>query len=181
MNYIIRNPRFTCLTFIGIFLSLLAPIMAETLQLPKDQPIYSLDLPEGWTQEMDKDGDFKCAPSDQSSGPYTMQIIAMPAIQTKTEMKEKLPPLAKSMGETTKQTEFEVGDLEDSKNGNEVPFTGLRADGKTPEGDSKVTVLQAFEPQPGKWYVILTVGTEAADTAHNDAYEAIYDSIQSIK
>lgn len=105
----------------------------------------------------------------------------MPAVESKDDMKSRITALAKQMGEATKQTEFEVGDLEDSKNDHGVIFTGLRADGKTPEGTDKVTVMHAFEPQKGKWFVILTVGSEKADTAHSDEYDAIYDSVQAFK
>ena len=169
------------LYFASLAVSFALPAFADTVKVPADAPVYSLDLPDGWKHEVDKDGDLICTPGDTASGPYELRVIAMPAVHSKDDMKSRLSPLAKSMGEATKQTEFEVGDLEDTKNENGVEFTGLRADGKTPEGEDKVTVMHAFEPQKEKWYVILTVGTEKADTAHDDEYSAIYDSIQPIK
>ena len=165
----------------SLVVNIALPAFADTVKVPADAPVYSLNLPDGWKHESDKDGDLICTPADTTSGPYVVRVIAMPAVHSKDDMKSRLPALAKSMGETTKQTEFEVGDLEDTKNDNGVEFTGLRADGKTPEGENKVTVLHAFEPQKEKWFVILTVGTEKADTAHDDEYSAIYDSIQPIK
>ena len=169
--------KITLLAMAFISLGLIAHSSADTIKVPKDKPVFVLDLPDGWTHTADKDGDLSCEPGDKSD--YSLQVI-LTDVTTKADMKKALPILAKSIGSKAKMTEIEVGDVEDSSNGNKVPFTGVRADGKL--GDVPlVIILHAFEPVKGKWYVLFTVGTDKSDKAHEDDYNSIYDSIQTLK
>ena len=161
-----------------VALGLVAAAPADTLKVPKASPVFVLDLPDGWTHTADKDGDITCEPATKDG--YSFQVIATSDVTTKADMKEALPQLAKAIAAKSKLTDLEVGDIEDSTNGNKVPFTGLRADAKS-GNTALVIILHAFEPKKGKWYVILTVGTEETDKAHEDDYTAIYDSIQTLK
>ena len=152
---------------------------AGTVKLPKSGSYFSVDLPDGWTYEFDKDGDITCEPDDKSG--YSLQIISVPDVTTKAEMKTTLPEVAKAIASKGKTlSDLEIGDIEDSTNGHKIPFTGLRADGKH-DGVAIVLILHAFEPKKGKWFVLLTVGGEKADKAHNDDYDAIFDSINTLK
>lgn len=152
---------------------------ADTMKVPKEKPVFIIEIPDGWSHKVDKDGDLECAPASAKDN-YSLQVISASDVKTKAEMKAALPKLAKSLGEKGGMKDIELGDVEDSKNAQNVPFTGIRADGKS--GDvALVVILHAFEPQKGKWYVLLTVGTEETDTAHEKDYDAIFDSISALK
>ncbi|MDQ6625381.1 MAG: hypothetical protein M3Y69_04445 [Verrucomicrobiota bacterium] len=155
----------------------LSALSAATLKLPQDHPVFVIDIPDGWTHETDKNGIFVCTPEPT----YSLQIFPL-GDGTKTEIKSQLPEAAKSFAEKMKLTDVVIGDVEESKNENKIDFTGLRLDGNAAENKTAlVLIFHAFQPTKGKWYVILTVGSEASDKAHDEEYESIYDSIQTLK
>ncbi len=154
------------------------PVSADTLKVPKDKPVFSIDIPDGWSHVVDKDGDITCEPANKDG--YELLLLALPDIHTKAALKSYLPELVKSISTKGKGTGLELGDVEDSTNGNDIHFTGVRADGKT-GGVPMVYIFHAFEPQKGKWYVFFTVGSETVDKAHSDEYDTITASIEAVK
>lgn len=159
---------------------IVSPVSAETLKLPKGQSEFVMDLPDGWSHEMDQAGFVSCAPPDNSKGPYALIVVAMPDAHSKADVKKQLPGFAKDFAAGAKVTDLETAEIDDIKNSNGVSFIGLAGSGKKKDLTATI-VVQAFEPQKGKWYVIFTLGSEAADKAYSDDYATITDSIQPVK
>lgn len=155
----------TCISFVGVSTS-----AAGKIKFPRDEPTFILELPEGWQHAPDKDGNLDCHPSDDSE--YTMSILILKGLSSEKELKAALPKIASGMAEAAKIKKFELGDIDSSKNGNDVRFMGIRGDGKV-EGVDFVVLVHAFQPQKGKFYAIITAGSKRAD----DKYEKDYDSI----
>lgn len=158
------------------------PASADTLKVPKEKTEFVMDFPDGWTHQMEKDGTIVCLPPDKSKGFYILMVLDLPDVHSKAEVKKQLPVLAKDFAASQKITGVETAEIEDLKNTNGVPFTGFVGSGTDKDGKTPViVVLHAFEPKKGKWYVVVTLGSEAADKAYSDDYETITDSIQPLK
>jgi hypothetical protein len=173
-----RGSFLTLLTVTGLFFGAFSTADARPIKFPKEEPTFSLTLPEKWTSKTDKDGNLDCDPEDDSG--YYFGVLLLEGITDKGALKELLPAVAKKMAAGAKIKNLELGDIETSKNDHKVSFTGRSAEGKS-DGVKFVIVLHAFEPQKGKFYAIMTIGTKEADTKHEKAYEAIYSSIQPLE
>jgi hypothetical protein len=166
------------LTVIGVFLSSVGALEARPIKFPKEEPTFTLTLPEDWTSKADKDGNLDCDPGDDSG--YYFGIVLLEGVTDKATLKELLPTVAKKMALGAKIKRLTLGDMETTKNENKVSFTGIRGDGKS-EGVEWVIVLQGFEPQKGKFYAIMTIATKEVDEKHEKDFEAIYDSITPLE
>ena len=164
---------FTCLSFAGARTS-----VDGKVKFPADEPTFTVEFPAGWTYEADKDGNLDCNPGGDSE--YTMSILILKDVKTEKDLKALVPKLADSMASGAKIKNFEVGDVESSTNGNGIRFTGIRGDGKA-EGTDFVVLVHAFEAKKGKFYAIVTAGSEKADTKHEKEYDAITASIESLQ
>jgi hypothetical protein len=168
----------TLLTVIGLSFGAVCAADARPIKFPKEEPTFTLTLPEEWTSKTDKDGNLDCDPGDDSG--YYFGIILMEGVSDKASVKELLPEVAKKMAAGAKIKNLELGDVESSKNEQKVAFVGISGEGKS-AGVDYVVVLQAFEPQKGKFYAIMTIGTKKADKKHESDYEAIYSSITPLE
>lgn len=168
----------TLLTVIGLSFGAVAAADARPIKFPKEEPTFTLTLPEEWTSKTDKDGNLDCDPGDDSG--YYFGIILMEDVTDKATVKELLPTVAKKMAAGAKIKNLELGDIEVTKNEQKVSFIGISGEGKA-AGVDYVVVLHAFEAKKGKFYVIMTIGTKAADKKHEDDYEAIYSSITPLE
>ena len=166
----------SALTLTGI----VNPASADTLKLPKEKPEFTLDLPDGWTHEAKSGGMVNCAPPDNSKGYYALFVTDMADVHSKADAKKKLSVIAKDFAAGANITDLQTADMDDLKNSNDVPFTGLVGKGMKKDLVA-VVVVHAFEVQKGKWYVIMTLGTEAGDKAYSDEYTSIVDSVQPLK
>ena len=158
----------------------IAPASADNLKIPKDKPVFALDLPDGWTNTVTPDGVTVCAPPDNSKGYYTLMLMPMPDVHSQADAKKQLPAAAKDFAAGSKITDLQTADMEDLKNSNDVSFNGLVGKGMKKDLVA-VIVVSAFEAQKGKWYMVVTLGTEAGDKAYSDEYTAMVDSIQPLK
>jgi hypothetical protein len=152
--------------------------VAGRIKFPNNDPTFTLELPAKWTFEDDKDGNLNCYPNDDSG--YVFTIMALEHINSQKELKEALPDLAKSGGEGGKVKDFQLGKIETSKNDNGVSFMGVTGDGKV-EGEGFLIVVHGFEAPKGKFYAIVTAGSEKADSKHTKNYDAIFDSIEPLE
>lgn len=155
-----------------------AASFADKLEVPQSDPVFSFEVPTDWKPRIDKDGDVSFEITDKSG--YYMLLIASVGDSDKKTMQKRLPDEAKSFATKMNMTDLEPGDVEVTKNDHGVEFVGIRVDGKR-KGDATVVVVHAFETKKGKWYAIFTAGHEAADKAHSDEYDSIYDSIETLK
>ena len=168
---------FTLLMFACLPLAGARPSADGKVKFPNDEPTFTVEFPANWTYQADKDGNLDCDPGDKSG--YTMSILPLPGIHSEKELKAALPKLANSMAGGAKLTDFELGDIDTSTNGNDVHFAGIRGDGKV-EGIDFVVLVHGFEAKKGKFYAIVTAGTKKADKQHEKDYDSITASIQPL-
>ncbi len=148
------------------------------VKFPADEPTFTVEFPAGWTCKADKDGNLDCDPGDDSG--YVLSILLLNEIGSTKELKAMLPKLATSMAEGAKIKNFQLGDVETSTNGNELPFTGVTGDGKV-EGIDFVVMVHAFEPKKGKFYAFVTAASAEEDKKHEKQYDEITASIEAIE
>ena len=164
---------FTCLSFA------VARTSADgKVKFPADDPTFTIEFPAKWTYSADKDGNLDCDPGDGSG--YAFSIVIMDGVKNEKELRAALPKLAKAMADSAKLKNFETGDVEKDKNGSDIPFWGLRGDGKT-EGIDFMVMVHAFEPKKGKFYAIVTAGSAKDDKKHEKAYDSITASIEPLE
>ena len=162
----------TCVSF-----ALARSSVVGKVKFPADEPTFTVEFPKGWTYSADKDGNLDCDPGDESG--YVLSILLLPHISSQKELRAALPELAKSMADGAKLKGFEVGDVDTDKNGHGVTFTGIRGDG-TSDGTDFVVFVHGFEPQKGKFYALVSAGSEKADKKHEKNYDEITASIEPL-
>ncbi len=176
-----KTLRFPSALFLSVCFSLAAALPShagEPIKFPTKDPAFTVELPAGWTSKPDKDGNLDCSPGGDSA--FFMTILALPDVHTTADLKVILPTVAKSMADGAKLKDFELGDIDSDKNGNDIAFTGIRGDGKV-EGVDFVVLVHAFEAQKGKFFAIMTAAPEKDDSYNEKDYDAITASIEAIK
>jgi hypothetical protein len=159
--------------FVGVTLSL----EAKSIKFPEDDPVFKFKLPDGWTSEVDKDGDLICKSQDNPS--VTLNVNKMN--QTFAQVKESLPDLGKTFSKAAKMTGVETKDLGDDTNKNGVKGTIYLVKGKS-SGQDITAELLAVEPKEGaSAYFIMFSGLASALQKHGDDVGAIIDSIKPVQ
>ena len=139
--------------------------VAGKLKFPSDDPAFTCELPSGWTQTRDKNGNLSCDSHDDSG--YNFSILLLDGVRSEKELKAALPQLANGAG----LKNFKAGNVEDTENGNGLRFAEVKGRGEA-DGTPIVVVVTGFQPQSGRFYALLSVGTEEADKKHAGDYEA---------
>ncbi len=166
------------LTFTCLSLAVARTSVDGKVKFPADEPTFTLELPAGWTYEADKDGNLDCAPGDDSG--YMLTVLLLPQISSQKELKAALPKLAKTMADGAKLKNFATSDVESDKNGNGISFSGIAGQGEM-EGTDFVVFVHGFETKKGKFYALVTAGSEKADKKHEKNYDAITASIEPLE
>jgi hypothetical protein len=164
---------FACLPFAG------ARTSADgKVKFPTEDATFTVEFPPKWTYQADKDGNLDCESPDGAE--YVFSILILKEIHSEKELRAALPQVAKAMADSAKIKNFELGDVEKSENGNGIRFIGLRGDGKV-DGVDFMVMVHAFEPQKGKFYAIVTAGSNKADARNEKDYDAITASIEPLE
>jgi hypothetical protein len=148
---------------------------AKTVEYPAGNPLFRLELPDGWTTSADKDGNLDVKANDKSD--FDFSIIPA-ALGTGQDVKAFMPELAKTMGKDMK--DFAVDEIVEltSKTGMKVMV--LPAKGKI-ENSEMIITLAAFAPVKDKYFIIMSIAEKSVDQAHDKAMGEIVNSIQAIK
>ena len=146
---------------------------AKTVEYPAGNPLFKLELPDGWTTSTDGKGNLDVKADDKSD--FEFSIIPAPAGQ---DIKSFLPELAKGMGKQMK--DLQVGEIAEMTTKPGMKVMILNAKGKIDSSDM-VATLAAFAPEKEKYFIILSVAEKSVDEAHSNAMVAILDSIQLSK
>jgi hypothetical protein len=161
----------------SIFVSLLVPLEAKSIKFPGDDPVFRFKLPEGWTMEVDKDGDLLCKSGDKPT--VTLNVNKMN--QTFAKVKESLPGLGRTFTKAAKMTGVETKDLGDDTNKNGVKGTILVVKGKS-SGQDLTAELLALEPKEGaSAFFFMFSGFASSMQKHGDEIGAIIDSIELVE
>ena len=160
------------LTFACLALALPETTLAEKTKFPSDDPAFSIELPRGWTSEVDKAGNLDChAPDDPA---YSFGILDMRGIKSTKELKAALLKVAEGTG----LKKMKVGEVEET--GSEtMKFLEVKAHGES-DGLQLVVVVTGFEAQKGRFFALLGVGLEEMDKKHAKDYESIAASIEPL-
>ena len=164
----------TLLAIAGIVFTPLTT-QAGTVEYPAGNPLFKLQLPEGWTTSSDKDGNLDVKANDK--GDFDFSIIPA-TVGTEQELKTFLPELAKTMGKEMKG--FEANDVKDVTSETGMKVMVLAARGKMAKQDMVIT-LAAFAPVKKKYFVIMSIAEKSVDAAHDKAMGEIVNSIKAIE
>ena len=148
---------------------------AGTVEYPAGNPLFKIELPEGWTSESDKDGNLDVKANDKSE--FGFSIVPAPP-GTEQDVKAFLPELAKTMGKEIK--EFEADDVRSVTSPTGVKVMVLAAKGKM-EGLEMIITVAAFAPVKDKYFVIMSMAEASVDQAHDKAMGRIVNSIKAIE
>ena len=148
---------------------------AKTVEYPAGNPLFKLELPDGWTTSADKDGNLDVKANDKSD--FDFSIIPA-ALGTGQDVKAFMPELAKTMGKDMK--DFAVDEIVEltSKTGMKVMV--LPAKGKIGSSEMIIT-LAAFAPVKDKYFIIMSIAEKSVDQAHDKTMGEIVNSIEAIK
>ena len=148
---------------------------AGTVEYPAGNPLFKLELPEGWTSSTDKDGNLDVKADDTSD--FGFSIIPA-SLGTGQDVKAFLPELAKTAGKEMKG--FEADEIRNltSKTGMKVMV--LAARGKIDDQDMNIT-LAAFAPVKDKYFVIMSIAEKSVDQAQDKVMGRIVNSIKTIE
>lgn len=150
-------------------------IQAKTVEYPAGNPLFKLELPDGWTTSADKDGNLDVKANDKSD--FDFSIIPA-AIGTGQDIKSFLPELAKTMGKDMK--DFQAQEIAELTTKPGMKMMVLPAKGKI-ESSEMIITLAAFAPVKDKYFIIMSIAEKSVDEAHDKAMGEIVNSIQAIK
>jgi hypothetical protein len=148
---------------------------AGTIQYPAENPVFKLELPDGWTTLADKDGNLDVKANDKSD--FDFSITPAPP-GTPQEVKALLPVLAKTMGVDLK--EFAADEIRNVTSPTGIKVMVLTAKGKMEDQNMIITVA-AFAPVMNKYFVIMSIAEKSVDEAHDKAMGKIVNSIKAIE
>ena len=146
---------------------------AKTVEYPPGNPLFKLELPDGWTSSADKDGNLDVKANDKSD--FEFSIIPAPPGQ---DLKSFLPELAKGMGKQMK--DLQVGEIAEMTTKPGMKVMILNAKAKIENADMVITVA-AFAPEKSKYFIIMSAAEKSVDQAHGEAMVEILNSIELIK
>lgn len=150
---------------------------ATLVELPTEKPVLSLSVPGGWTVTSNGRGGVECTPSENPG--VSFAVLATNAT-TEAQLTAFLPKMTKQVADTVGLENVQNGDLETTTNVNGVPFTCMKASAKAGFGVVLMS-LQAFEPQEGKFYLLMTFGAKDECDKHEKDFQAIYNSVKLLK
>ncbi len=165
------------LRFLSVAGFVLAAIttQAGTVEYPAGNPLFKLELPEGWTSSSDKDGNLDVKANDKSEFGFSV----IPArLGTGQDVKVFLPELAKTMGKGMK--DLELDPIRDLTSPMGMKMMVLASKGKM-EDQNVIITLAAFAPVKDKYFVIMSIAEKSVDEAHDKAMGQIVNSIKAIE
>lgn len=162
---------FACLCF-----ALPDTSVAGKVKFPSDDPAFTVDLPTGWTSSPDKDGNLNFDPRDDSG--YACSLLILKGIHNDKELKTVLPELAKSMASGASLKNFKLGEVESTAS-ESLSFSEVKGHGMA-DGMAFMVVVTGFEPQKGRFYAMVSAGTDKAEKKHASDYEGIAASIEPL-
>jgi hypothetical protein len=148
---------------------------AGTVEYPAGNPLFKIELPEGWTGSSDPDGNLDVKANDKSD--FSFSIVPAPP-GTEQDVKAFLPELAKTMGKETQ--EFKADEIRTVTSPTRMKVMVLAAKGKM-EGQEMIITVAAFAPVKDKYFVIISMAEVSVDQAHDKAMGRIVNSIKAIE
>lgn len=148
---------------------------AGTVEYPAGNPLFKVELPEGWTSLSDENGNLDVKANDKSE--FGFSIVPAPPGNEK-DVKAFLPELAKTMGKEIE--EFKADEIRTVTSPTGMKVMVLAAKGKM-EGLEMIITVAAFAPAKDKYFVIMSMAEASVDEAHDKAMGRIVSSIKAIE
>lgn len=161
------------LTFAGLALATPETSLGAKTKFPSGNPAFTIELPRGWTLELDKNKNIISHPSDDPE--YNFAVLDLDGVHSAKELREALPLLANPKDLKT----FKLGQVEETES-DTMKFAEVKGRGEV-DGVPLVVVVTGFEAQKGRFFALLSAGSERTQKKHAKDFEAIAASIEPLK
>ena len=177
------NRRLAALAWLLAVALLLGPAgtrraRAETLGFPTARPALTLELPAGWSHQVDAAGNLLCSPPTPDSFGLLVAPIALSEFLTRAQVEAVLRVAVDNLPKQYEGlTDLKVDAVEQFSNTRGVAFARLRADCRM-RGLPAVLTTYVFAPGPAVgWFTLFTRGSAEADQTHAQDCRTILNSI----
>jgi len=160
-------------TFAGLALATPESSLGAKTKFPSQDPAFTIELPRGWTSELNNNGNLSSHPPDDPA--YIFTVMDLNRTRSAQELRAALPQLAKSAG----LKNFKLGPVEDTES-ETMKFAEVKGSGEA-DGLTLVVVVTGFEAQKGRFFALLSVGLESTQKKHAKDFEAIAASIEPLQ
>lgn len=153
------------------------PARAGTVEFPAAQPALTLELPAGWSHQVDATGNLLCSPPTPDSYKILVGPISHSEFLTEAQVESVLLVAVHNLpNQYDGMTALEVGAVENFSTPHGLAFRRLRADCRV-KGLPAVMTTYIFTPGGERWYTLFTRGSAEADQAHAEDCRVILNSI----
>lgn len=165
-------------------LAVLPSARAGIYQYPKDDPAFSVSLPDGWTVT-ERPGPAQillCTPAGGGDANYIISLLRVPNVNNKADLAAVLARIGQAGAAGAGLEDVTVSPATETTVGPGARvFTKVTATGQH-DGSTGAYTYYAFSLVPGgKYYALGVAGLQAMIDAHRRDFEAVALSIRPLK
>jgi hypothetical protein len=164
----------TCVATAFLVLGLSPSLQAKKVEFPADDPVFTFNLPDGWTTENGPDGRIYCTASDG----FKIAFVASPGVKNDGDAKDMLPKVLTAMSDAMKCQNYKAEETRTGKVG-DLSLMGIEAACKV-EGTEMSLNAVAFAIAD-KYFSIVGASTKEIDKAHSKDMNSIIGSIAAVE
>jgi hypothetical protein len=160
---------------------LASPLRARSVKVPEKEPVFSFNLPEGWTLKSAPGGDVECTAGEGSNFSFFFSDYQN-SFKDESELKELLAIQAKAVADGGKEnnTKVSVDPMRERETNNKVRIFSVTLHMASPGGVDMVQVFAGFVPSAGRYFLLGSAASAEAHNAHEKAMNEILDSIKPV-
>jgi hypothetical protein len=159
-----------------------SPLGAENVKVPENEPVFSFNLPEGWTLKSAPGGDVECVAGDGSNFSFFFADYQS-SFKDESELKELLAIQAKAVADGGKENnpKVSVDPMRERETNHKVRIFSVTLHMAVPGGEDMVQVFAGFVPKAGRYFLLGSVASVAAHKANEKAMNEVLDSIKPVE
>ena len=159
-----------------LLLALSPSLQAKKVEFPADDPVFTFNLPDGWTTESGPDGRIYCTAGDGSE--FKIAFVSSPGVKNADDGKDMLPKVLKAMSDAMKCENYKADDVRSGKVG-ELSLIGVEAACKV--SGTEMALNAVVFSIGGKYFSIVGAASKEVDKAHNKDMGDILGSITAVE
>ena len=165
------------------FLAVLPHVVAGSYQYPKDDPAFSVMLPDGWTVT-ERPGPAQillCTPEGGDAN-YIISLLRVPNVNNKADLATVLARICQTGATGAGLSDVTVSPATDTPIGPGArTFTKVTATGKHEDSEGAYTYYAFNLVSGGKYYALGVAGLQVMVDAHRTEFEKVALSIRPLK